>query len=325
MTKKNFVASFHRRAAIVACLFSVAAILLIAVVANAQRPTAKPPRTAPASAVKGTCDDLATHPEDKGRKGAGISDEKIAPGPAIEKCLLAIKQSPGVARFHFQLGRAYWAAKKYDEALEAFLKAEEMNYAPAYFYLAQAYEQGLAESGKPDAATARDLYLLAASGGFEPAARAYGEFEETYEIEFDDFAVPGYVKALYYGEMAELDGKPVNALDLLNKERREVLIYMEGLHMFLYYRRTESIDPSCGKLYDRGAYDTINNIRDQEDSDASGRQRVMMGDSQIREMAEADIHRLVVEYGGCQGAVVTQFYANVKKYLRENPASPKRR
>jgi TPR repeat protein len=120
-----------------------------------------------------SCDDLAAHPEDKDKVGAGKADNSIDVELAIKQCSAAVEQNPQVARFQFQLGRAFWAGKRYDEALDALLKADEQGYTPADFYIGQAYEQGLVEGEAPDIGLARDLYMIAASDGFPPAARSF--------------------------------------------------------------------------------------------------------------------------------------------------------
>lgn len=296
-------------------LLSLLAILLVTVDIKAQ-----PRKRSPSGSSPAACDDLAAHPEDKNRKGAGVADEKIVSGPAIEKCALAVKQSPNVARFHFQLGRAFWMAKRYDDALDAFLKAEEKNYAPAYFYLAQAYEQGLIKGEQADPATARNLYMIAAAEGFEPAVRAYGEFEEAYEIDFEAFVVPPYTQVIYEGEQ----------LGLLNRERRTVLAYIRGMQHFLE-RKTDIVDPACAKISDPKVITALNEIINVEYSDSSegflaelARTISARENAEARNAGEHDMHRMVAEYGGCLGAPVTRFYANAKQYLHDHPAKKDR-
>jgi tetratricopeptide (TPR) repeat protein len=120
------------------------------------------------------CDALAGHPEDPNRQAAGVADEDIMPEDAITACLAAIQQAPDNGRFHFELGRAYWADMEYEDALDSLLKAEALGYAPAYYYLGVAFEQGLTDEEPSDAA-AREMYVLAASERFAPAVRAQSE------------------------------------------------------------------------------------------------------------------------------------------------------
>src|SRR3546814_3119519 len=87
------------------------------------------------------CDDLAAHPDDPGRWAEGVYDDAIVPGPSIKACGDAVQAYPETARFHFQHGRALWAAKRHEEAVQAFLRAEGMDYGPAYAYLGDAHFQ----------------------------------------------------------------------------------------------------------------------------------------------------------------------------------------
>src|SRR5439155_6836750 len=108
------------------------------------------------------------------RVSDGVADEKISTATAIQQCSLAVRQSPATARFHFQLGRAYFAAKQYDKAAPAFLKAQEAKYAPSFFYLGEVYRRGLIKGEKADPEFAKDLYQMAAAEGFAPAILALG-------------------------------------------------------------------------------------------------------------------------------------------------------
>lgn len=289
---------------------------------KAPRASTKTPRASSTAAVKGSCDDLAAHPDDKSHSGAGVADEKIASGPAIEKCTAAIRQNPDTARFHFQLGRAFWAAKRYDEALEAFLKAEEMSYAPAYFYLGQGYEKGLAETGKPDPAAARDLYMLAAAGGFAPAIQAYGEFEEIYELDYEAFKAPSFLKAIYNFQETGPDGKQINLLEKRiqdTDDRRRIATYIRGMQEFLS-ARPNPVDTACDQIYDRELDLALNEILTKETLPflKSLSQAPLL--AELFDNGQEDMYRLAAEYGGCQGPVVTQIFKHIKQYIRANPA-----
>lgn len=195
------------------------------------------------------------------------------------------------------------------------MNAEELEYSPAYFYLAKAYEQGLIQGEQADLATARNLYMLAAAEGFEPAVRSYGEFEEVYEINFEDFAVPSYAQVIYRGD----------DLNRLNSRRMLVIFYMEGIQRFLD-RTTDIIDPTCAKISDPTASAAIDEIIKVELMEPDDPIWVMARAISAGDYAEArtegayDMHRMVAEYGGCLGTPVTRFYNNVKQFLREHPA-----
>lgn len=293
--------------------------------------TTKKTTTQPKIPVKATCDGLAAHPEDKGSTGAGVADEKIVSGPAIEKCSQAVRQSPNVARLHFQLGRAYWAAKRYDEALDAFLKAEEMEYAPAYFYLGQAYEQGLIEGEKADPAAARNLYMIAASEGFEPAVRAYQESMGD-EPDFSEFKQPDLLQALYEGN-----------LEGLNRARRETLLYIGGIQQFLDMPQDafppNEYDPTCQPQNDPALRDLMRKIAlvelfglhpDSSSVDiymfirrrATNRMYVsiLQDWEKIVQDGVNDFYLFTYDYGSCEGEAARKVYATIKRFVMENSA-----
>ena len=323
-----------------ASLVILSAILLTVVTTNAQTRKRTPPRS-----DKDTCDSLAGHPDDKDRVGAGIEDAKIVSSAAIVKCTQAIKQSPRVARFHFQLGRAYWAAKQYDDALEAFLNAEELGHVPAYFYLGQAYEQGLIAGMEADDKTARNLYLIAASEGFKPAVQAYEETEEIVPA-FSEFNNPTMLKALYEADPKEL-----------KRYRPGLRFYTRGIQRFLRVQGND-IDPRCKELVD----DETGQLLDQEFLDhfhkqhltyirrdypevkkdasfddlfklytdlVSGRMNIpsysypyfdFIDDykfaRRMQDEAIEDMSYLAYDYGLCHGRAVKKVYASVKRFAR---------
>jgi hypothetical protein len=120
------------------------------------------------------CDEYAAHPEDPGRWADGVREEDLLPGPAVRFCRQAVDEHPDTARFHFQLGRALWAAGKIEEGVEEFKMAQKMKYAPAYAYLADAYQEGLVPGEEADPERAQELYTEAAEAGFQPAAEVLG-------------------------------------------------------------------------------------------------------------------------------------------------------
>lgn len=118
------------------------------------------------------CDTYAAHPDDPNRWYSGLANDAVAPGPAIKFCEEAVEAYPDVPRFLFQLGRGYWSARRYDEAVAVFLKLEESaEYTPVYAYLADAFYFGLGGLSE-DRETALLLYQAAAEGGFAPAEAA---------------------------------------------------------------------------------------------------------------------------------------------------------
>ena len=65
-----------------------------------------------------SCDLEAANKYDLDRKADGKEINEINTDAAIKACTLAIEQYPGVARFKRQLGRAYFGARKFDDALK---------------------------------------------------------------------------------------------------------------------------------------------------------------------------------------------------------------
>jgi tetratricopeptide (TPR) repeat protein len=88
------------------------------------------------------CDELAAHPKDPERMATGLSMDRIVPKLARVACTEEVKKYPKEARFHYQLGRAYYAAEQYDQAIKHFEKASKMNYAMAYYNLGYMNQEG---------------------------------------------------------------------------------------------------------------------------------------------------------------------------------------
>lgn len=332
MEYRNFSAAFCR-IPLSTLFLSVLMALPFAVSIEGQKRRASPStknasgvQTSPVNLKNATCDTLAAHPEDKKRLGAGIADERIVAGAAIEKCTLAVEENPDEARFHFQLGRAYWKARRYDEALEAFLKAEEMNYAPAVFYLGQAYEKGFISGEKADPAAAKNLYLIAASEGFEPAIRAYQELAGN-EPDFSEFKQPRLMKALYDGD-----------LEAFNQNRVDAVAYAVGVENFITIPDSE-YDPTCKGLIDTATNDKLRkmlymnifglpaeavNWSDERVGAATlpkffdPRFNMMLARYQkVKDDGTNDLYLLSYDYGTCKGAIVKKVYSTVKRFVNE--------
>lgn len=216
------------------------------------------------------CDDYAAHPEDPGKWAEGVWEEDLVPGPAVKHCTEAVDDHPGTARFHFQLGRALWVGGRVDEGLEAFFAAQEMDYAPAYAYLGDAYQEGLIPGEEADPEFARELYAMAVEGGFEPAAamldgdmaggaggtvaRAGGGGRQTQGVQGGDggvppaeslrlpnpdfFKHPSWLVALHDGDFATL--VQVEGINL----------YLEGIQTFMQPENYRMIDASCSAVAD---------------------------------------------------------------------------
>jgi hypothetical protein len=316
------------------------------------------PASATARAASPTCDRLAAHPNDTGKPASvtGVADGAIAP-PAIAACAAEVQASPQSARLKFQLGRALWAAKRYDEAIEAFLQAEEMDYAPAAYYLGLAHEQGLIEGEPASLAAAADLYMIAASEGFAPAVNAYRGTEWDGKIDFGVFSLPVAMRMLYENDFE----KVTKEAPLREAYYRELVAYIAGVENFLTLVPNE-YEPSCEGAADPKTDDAIKQdilVRlglqlGVPDLGAQGKP----GDSAFAVVLEVyknlqkkspqenlkladeygraqtalqngtdDVYTLVAEYGGCSGAPFRQFYTNLKAFVlaRIGDATPKAR
>ena len=124
------------------------------------------------------CDEYAAHPNDSNRWTKGVTDDEIIPGPAVKFCREAVADYDETPRFQFQLGRALWAAHKFEEGLKIFLALEEASeYAPVYAYLGDAYMYGIG-GVKTDEELAVSLYQIADEEGFAPAGEVLANLLE---------------------------------------------------------------------------------------------------------------------------------------------------
>jgi tetratricopeptide (TPR) repeat protein len=170
-----------------------------------------------------SCDALASHPSDPGRYSAGVPDELLAPGAAIEACESAVRLNPDQARAWFQLGRAYWGAQRDQEALNAFVEAAKQNYGPAKKYVGDAYltGRGLPSGEQRDSDAAMRWYKEACgkpcnpspndvghnNAGFPDAEKALTDLEEYLaKTRFDPstFQNPTFISAAYYNDQHDI-------------------------------------------------------------------------------------------------------------------------
>jgi hypothetical protein len=129
------------------------------------------------------CDLLAAHPADPERLTDGVADGAIVPRLAVKACEAAVKQSPKELRFAYQLGRAYLAANRKDNATEQFKRAADGNYAAAFAAQAEIGVDSVNGEKLSDLITSAasirtaeaalkalaDLHAKAAQGGFTPS------------------------------------------------------------------------------------------------------------------------------------------------------------
>ena len=121
--------------------------------------------SAPAAAAEAVtnCDRLAASPDDPKRNAPAVEFNRIKGAAAEAACRSAVKASPDVARFQFELGRALDAEEQYDQAMTAYQAAFAKGYAAAADAIGVLYQQ---DSGPGvDYAKAAKFYQLAIDAG----------------------------------------------------------------------------------------------------------------------------------------------------------------
>jgi TPR repeat protein len=305
------------------------------------------------------CDEFAAHPDDPGKWAEGVAEESLLPGPAVKLCTQAVEEHPGTARFHFQLGRALWAAGRIDEGVEVFLTAQEMEYAPAYAYLGDAYQEGLVPGEPADPEFAQQLYTLAAEGGFEPARAILegggAEFalgggggsgvsvvgqrggRSLVLANPDFFKHPDWLAALHDGDFATL------------LQTEGINLYLEGLQEFMQPDNYRMIDPTCSAVADVRLSPRLAAIRMGVGLDSSNEDAMLGGGSLLLNMlnqsmtdpmgyarfqaelgylmadGQRDMSTLVQQFqeeGGCVSPEVRTTYGNIARFLDYSSEAP---
>lgn len=169
---------------------------------------------ADASAVQ-PCDRLAAAPEDasKSRGLSGVKPDDIKPDDAVKACSDAVRQYPGVDRFHYELGRSLVAAKDYPAAVDSYKRAYDLGNTRALYALGKMYDDGTGVA--QDASRARFYYEMAAQQKFAPAIVALaGQYEHGTGTAVD------LAKALgLYQQAADLgDAQAINKLGVFNEK-----------------------------------------------------------------------------------------------------------
>jgi TPR repeat protein len=181
---------------------------------NAVRQAAFSPAQSDASAAQ-PCDNLAAAPEDS-KRGLGVKGirlEDIKPAPAIAACTQAVKEFPGVDRFHYQLGRALYAVQDYPAALSSYKKAFELGNTRALYALGSMYDNGEGVDKNP--ARARFYYEIAAEMKFAPAIVSLGLQQERG---LGGDRNPSKAYALYQRAADLGDAKAINKLGELSEK-----------------------------------------------------------------------------------------------------------
>ena len=139
-------------------------------------------------------------PEDttRSRGVEGVKLDDIKSDDAVKACSDAVRQYPGVDRFHCELGRSLFAAKNYPAALDSYKRAYDLGNTRALYALGEMYETGTGVDRDP--ARACFYYEIGAQQKFAPAIAALAALYERGNGTAVDLA-----KALsLYREAAEL-------------------------------------------------------------------------------------------------------------------------
>lgn len=130
-------------------------------------------------------------------EGSGLTRyaNEIRPDIALRVCLEAVAEQPDVGRFHYQLGRAYRALRRFDEANAAFEKARDLGHTRAWLALGNAIADeakrtgGVSSQQVPDDALAH--YIVGVDQGDPYAFYALGRQLLRFETN-EDLRQQGY-------------------------------------------------------------------------------------------------------------------------------------
>jgi TPR repeat protein len=161
------------------------------------------------------CDKLAASPEDTSRdRGlSGVRMEDIKTDDAVKACSEAVKQYPGIDRFHYELGRSLYAAKDYPAALDSYKRAYDLGNTRALHALGEMYDNGIGVEKDP--ARARFYYEIAAQQKFAPAILALAT---QYERGTGTAVDPAKALGLYKQAAALGDARAINKLSVFNEK-----------------------------------------------------------------------------------------------------------
>ncbi len=165
------------------------------------------------------CDELASSPYSKDRPIGvkGVKTKDINSTLATSACKQAVAEEPNIARYQYQLARAYYKAKQYDEVLRLFQVLTDQGYAPAQAGLGHMYANG--KGVVQDYKKAFELYQKSANQGF-----AYAQSGLAYMYEQGLGATQDYKKALYWYKKSAEQGEAMgqNNLGIMYEEGKGV-------------------------------------------------------------------------------------------------------
>jgi TPR repeat protein len=141
------------------------------------------------------CDKLAANPDDPAKVTLGVPFRELVPIPAIAACQKALHKFPQVARFKYQLARAYQKSTEPQRAVHLFRELVQVRYLAAYDNLGWMYVRGQGVSKNPTEAAR--LFRLGADSGLVESMHSLGMFHELVR-EYDQARI-WYQKAAQNG------------------------------------------------------------------------------------------------------------------------------
>lgn len=138
------------------------------------------------------CDYLGADPQDKQAITTGVSTKIINKGRVIQACSEAVTRQPDNARYHYQLGRAYYLSGKREKAIEQWTDAATKGYPQAQYQLGKLHPRGKLSAEQYKVAS--EWFQKAANQGhtdsqYRLAVLRYRQKDPHYDIN-------SYVKAL---------------------------------------------------------------------------------------------------------------------------------
>ncbi|MCF6304236.1 MAG: caspase family protein [Rhodobacteraceae bacterium] len=136
-----------------------------------------------------TCDVEAGDHLDPEGSGLTRYANEIRPEIALQACLQAVAENPQVGRFHYQLGRAYRALRRYDDARAAFEAARDLGHTRAWVAIGNSIADearrsgGVSKAQVPDEALAH--YIIGVDQGDPYAFYALGRQLLRFETNAD--------------------------------------------------------------------------------------------------------------------------------------------
>ncbi|MEI9926532.1 MAG: hypothetical protein WDN44_00890 [Sphingomonas sp.] len=193
------------------------------------------------AAAKARCAELASDPNDPGRAAKPVPDDQMVPIQAIAACEAAVRLDPDDAQLRFEVGRAYWLARRNAEAVEQFATASDLGYRVADKFLGDAYffGRGLPPGEERNFRAALDWYKSARDAGYAGAGDLVEIAAETIRRNTFDpsqFQNGELMKLAYEGRLEDASS-PI-----------ALAFYLQGVVSRLDDEQTVFMDPKCKPL-----------------------------------------------------------------------------